>query len=190
MCYSKRQQRQLFQREISQQQLALQPRQRGCYGSRRAQRQALQLQAPEVSVQQQGFYQPTYLRPPQSMAGILAVGIGIGCEKLGRKISEKRSERKEKKAIEVCSTSKRLMIALIPQQREANYGHAESSTASAANTKISQRPREQERKSDEVRREREGVYERRRSVSSERTLLPEDAPPQYEEAVRQGVRRA
>jgi len=35
------------------------------------------------------------------MAGILAVGIGIGCEKLGRKISEKRSECKEKKAIDV-----------------------------------------------------------------------------------------
>jgi hypothetical protein len=188
MCCSKRQQRDLFQQKISHQQLALEPRQRGCCGSRRAQSQVLQFQAPEVSVQQGGFYQPTYSRPSQSMAGILAVGIGIGCEKLGRKISEKRSERKEKKAIEVCLMSNWLVTALIPQQREAIYGHAESSAASAANTKISPRPRESERKI-EVRRERDGVYERRRSVSSERTLLPEDAPPQYEEAIRQGASR-
>ena len=31
------------------------------------------------------------------MAGMLAIGIGIGAEKLGRKISDKRLERKEKK---------------------------------------------------------------------------------------------
>jgi hypothetical protein len=36
------------------------------------------------------------------MAGIIAVSIGLGAEKLGRKISEKRLERKEKKAAEVC----------------------------------------------------------------------------------------
>ena len=35
------------------------------------------------------------------MAGFIAVGIGLGAEKLGRKISEKRIERKEKKATEV-----------------------------------------------------------------------------------------
>jgi hypothetical protein len=38
------------------------------------------------------------------MAGIIAVGIGLGAEKLGRKISEKRLERKEKKAAAVSST--------------------------------------------------------------------------------------
>jgi hypothetical protein len=36
------------------------------------------------------------------MAALLAVGIGLGAEKLGRTISDKRLKRKEKKAIEVC----------------------------------------------------------------------------------------
>jgi hypothetical protein len=35
------------------------------------------------------------------MAGLLVIGVGMGAEKLGRKISEKRLERKEKKALEV-----------------------------------------------------------------------------------------
>jgi predicted alpha/beta-fold hydrolase len=35
------------------------------------------------------------------MAGIIAVGISMGAEKLGRKISEKRLERKDKKAATV-----------------------------------------------------------------------------------------
>lgn len=35
------------------------------------------------------------------MAGLIAIGIGLGAEKLGRTISEKRLERKEKKAIAV-----------------------------------------------------------------------------------------
>jgi|TARA_R110002003_G_scaffold1193_4_gene22765 hypothetical protein len=36
------------------------------------------------------------------MAGMLVIGLGMGAEKLGRKISEKRLERKEKKTAEVC----------------------------------------------------------------------------------------
>jgi hypothetical protein len=36
------------------------------------------------------------------MAGLIAISIGLGAEKLGRTISEKRLERKEKKAIAVC----------------------------------------------------------------------------------------
>jgi hypothetical protein len=35
------------------------------------------------------------------MAGLIAITIGLGAEKLGRTISEKRLERKEKKAIAV-----------------------------------------------------------------------------------------
>jgi len=35
-------------------------------------------------------------------AGLLAISLGLGAEKLGRTISEKRLERKEKKAIAVC----------------------------------------------------------------------------------------
>jgi hypothetical protein len=37
------------------------------------------------------------------MAALLAVGIGLGAEKLGQRLSEKRLERKEKKAIAVCT---------------------------------------------------------------------------------------
>jgi hypothetical protein len=37
------------------------------------------------------------------MAGLIAVSIGLGAEKLGRTIFEKRLERKEKKAIAVWS---------------------------------------------------------------------------------------
>jgi hypothetical protein len=37
------------------------------------------------------------------MAGIIAVSVAIGAEKLGRKISEKRLERKDRKAAEVSS---------------------------------------------------------------------------------------
>jgi len=101
MCGRKRAERYLLQQQLFQQQLAIQSYQRGCCGSRRANRKGLQYQAPDLSFEQQGFYPATFNRPKYSMAGILAVGIGIGCEKLGRKISEKRSECKEKKAIDV-----------------------------------------------------------------------------------------
>jgi hypothetical protein len=36
-----------------------------------------------------------------AQAGLIAVSIGLGAEKLGRTISDKRLERKEKKAIAV-----------------------------------------------------------------------------------------
>jgi hypothetical protein len=52
------------------------------------------------------------------MAGILAVSIGLGAEKLGRKISDKRLERKEKKAAEVAiSPSKSACFVLICWRR-------------------------------------------------------------------------
>jgi len=38
------------------------------------------------------------------MAALIAVGVGMGAEKLGRKISEKRLERKEQKAAKVSSS--------------------------------------------------------------------------------------
>ncbi|KAH7066565.1 hypothetical protein FB567DRAFT_599715 [Paraphoma chrysanthemicola] len=107
------------------------------------------------------------------MAGLLVIGMGMGAEKLGRKISEKRLERKEKKALE---------------QREAVYGHAESSSAGAVQNPRDVRPDRQSRKSEEARREQDGG-KRRRSMSSERTLLPDDPPPRYEEATRQDQRR-
>ncbi|KAH8712011.1 hypothetical protein GQ44DRAFT_776349 [Phaeosphaeriaceae sp. PMI808] len=101
------------------------------------------------------------------MAGILVIGIGLGAEKLGRKISEKRLERKEKKAIE---------------QREAIYGYAEASSASTEQSK------KQTRKIKDPQQEQEKA-ERRHSASSDRTLLPAEPPPPYEEVVRHDVSR-
>jgi len=40
------------------------------------------------------------------MAALIAVSIGIGAEKLGRIISEKRLEHKDRKAAEVRSSSR------------------------------------------------------------------------------------
>lgn len=50
---------------------------------------------------QQETFQPNHPRHCPTMAGIIAIGIGMGAQKLGHKIAEKRSERKEKKALEV-----------------------------------------------------------------------------------------
>ncbi|KAH3920377.1 hypothetical protein HBI56_069270 [Parastagonospora nodorum] len=106
------------------------------------------------------------------MAALIAVTIGIGAEKLGRIISEKRLEHKDKKAA---------------QKREAMYSHAESSSGhAAARTKLSSRRQE---KIDEMRRE-DKQSGRRRSVSSEMTLVPEQPPPRYEDVVRDDARHA
>lgn len=68
------------------------------------------------------------------------------------------------------------------------YGHAESSSAGAVQNPGGVRAERQARKSEEAGIEKSGG-ERRRSVSSERTLLPEDPPPRYEEVVRPDQRR-
>lgn len=75
-----------------------------------------------------------------------------------------------------------------PQEREALYGSAESSSASAAvyNGRESGADGKM-RKSEEARRERENEG-RRRSVSEERLseerLSEEEPPPRYEDVVR------
>jgi hypothetical protein len=75
------------------------------------------------------------------------------------------------------------------QKRGDIYGHAESSSANAAQYGNMIQPTRQERKSEEARRE-QAQGERRRSVSSERTLLPDHPPPRYEEVIRQDARRS
>lgn len=62
------------------------------------------LQVSEVAQQRCFETIPHSQRP--TMAAIIAVGIGIGAEKLGRKISEKRLERKEKKSAAVRLSSR------------------------------------------------------------------------------------
>ena len=73
------------------------PRRRGCCGSR------LTAYPTEKAVYQHHSNQLINYRRSQqpSMAGLIAISIGLGAEKLGRTISEKRLERKEKKAIAV-----------------------------------------------------------------------------------------
>jgi hypothetical protein len=109
MCCSKRQQRSLQQQEFFESKLPLRVERRGCCGSRKQRNLLGELerhhQALEVTqAQPQGLFLPTARSYHCPMAGILAVSIGLGAEKLGRKISEKRLERKEKKAAEVCLT--------------------------------------------------------------------------------------
>jgi hypothetical protein len=107
MCCSKRQQRSLQQQEIFESKLPLRVDRRGCCGPRKQRNLLGELekhhQAPEVTqAQPQGLFLSTVRSYHSPMAGIIAVSIGLGAEKLGRKISEKRLERKEKKAAEVC----------------------------------------------------------------------------------------
>ena len=112
MCCSNRRQ----QRHLELQQLRLQTpvqtRQRGCCGARR-QRRLLDEAAVDTQNHSQvsqvphlGYFDqcPRTQRP--TMAGFIAVGIGLGVEKLGRKISEKRLEKKEKKSAAVWISSR------------------------------------------------------------------------------------
>lgn len=109
-CSERRQQRLLLQQDLLQQPLGLpyQPRQWGCCYNRQQRRLLDPFEhqflpnTPEISQVRHTnhFDSPNYQRP--AMAAMLVVGLGLGAEKLGRKISEKRLERKAKKAAEVC----------------------------------------------------------------------------------------
>jgi hypothetical protein len=69
------------------------------------------------------------------------------------------------------------------------YGRGEAEASSAKMAKRNSDSLEQKTKEQEARRE-QGWSGRRRSVSSERTLLPEYAPPAYEDVVRNDARHA
>jgi predicted alpha/beta-fold hydrolase len=109
MCCSKRTQR-LQQQQLFQSSVLVSPRPRGCGGARKQRRLLRELEehasnhyhSPEVTQTQPQSAFLSEVRQHQSpMAGIIAVGISMGAEKLGRKISEKRLERKDKKAATV-----------------------------------------------------------------------------------------
>ncbi|XP_014561386.1 hypothetical protein COCVIDRAFT_47552, partial [Bipolaris victoriae FI3] len=113
------------------------------------------------------------------MAGLIAIGIGLGAEKLGRTISDKRLERKEKKAI---------------AQHEAIYGTSSSAPPPPMTTRQRQeqmlrKRADAQRVLDEARngeRSEEGCRHRR-SLSGERASGEEEVPPpSYSEAVREG----
>ncbi|CAG5158869.1 uncharacterized protein ALTATR162_LOCUS5293 [Alternaria atra] len=116
------------------------------------------------------------------MAGLIAVSIGLGAEKLGRTISDKRLERKEKKAI---------------AQHEAIYGSSSSAppppiTTRERQSRAEKKREEAQRALNEARREQPSVpqYESRRpSVDVER-VSNEEPPPSYEDAMRHNVRRS
>ncbi|KZM18331.1 uncharacterized protein EKO05_0000271 [Ascochyta rabiei] len=96
------------------------------------------------------------------MAGILVMGVALGLQEGGKKIKEKRDERKAKKA------------ALAAEA----YGPAESSSSGAVRGHATHRDSRPGRKSEEARREQQ-----HHSFSSEEAH-GEDAPPGYEEVVR------
>ncbi|CBX95961.1 predicted protein [Plenodomus lingam JN3] len=103
------------------------------------------------------------------MAALLAVGIGLGAEKLGRKISDKRLERKEKKNI---------------AEYEARYGVVESSSSSSAyatREKQSRVEKKQEEAQRELRAARQDVQEVPEHVSWRHSVgecrFSEEAPP-------------
>ncbi|CAO2652151.1 Nn.00g004340.m01.CDS01 [Neocucurbitaria sp. VM-36] len=179
MCCSKRKQQRHF---ALQQQLFFQPqiqsRHRGCCGARR-QRGLLEAAAVDAQnhlqvseIAQPGYFEPNQRAQRPTMAAMIAVGIGLGAEKLGRKISEKRLERKEKRTA---------------AEQEAIYGTAGSSTAGAVQHRDESKSNRKYRKSEEARREQEHVN-RRRSVSEER-VSGEEPPPRYEDVVRQDIRQ-
>ena len=108
MCCRKNRQR------YFEQQALYSPPARGCCGQRRA---LLQTSAQNTY---SFFERPTMVSlqctsctrqlTDMTKAGLLAISLGLGAEKLGRTISEKRLERKEKKAIAVCSDPETLIM--------------------------------------------------------------------------------
>ncbi|KAH6881833.1 hypothetical protein BKA58DRAFT_8941 [Alternaria rosae] len=163
MCCRKNRQR------YFEQQALYSPPARGCCGQRRTR---LQISTSNTS----NFSE----RP--TMAGLLAISLGLGAEKLGRTISEKRLERKEKKAI---------------TQHEAIYGSSSSAPPPPTTTREqksrSEKKREEaQRALDEARREPPSApqYEsRRRSMETER-VSSEEPPPSYDDAVRHDEKRS
>lgn len=111
MCCSKRREQCLRrQQELLQFGPTIAPRQRGCCGARRQQHLIRDVESyntssptsPEIiNLQQQSFFPFNYRKPCGSMAGLLVIGLGMGAEKLGRKISDKRLERKAKNTLQV-----------------------------------------------------------------------------------------
>jgi hypothetical protein len=112
MCCSKRRQQRLERQGLYQSSPLVGNSSRGCCGTRRAQRLQREFEAQAVANHQASASEVTGPHPKDTiwskvqgnrhpMAALLVVGLGIGAEKVGRKISDKRLERKERKAAEV-----------------------------------------------------------------------------------------
>lgn len=89
----------------------IQPPQRGCCRPRRQDRllgSAVAATLDNTHPTRTTPQQVSQIYPPaqrHTMAGIIAIGIGLGAEKLSQKISEKRLERKEKKRVAVSTNA-------------------------------------------------------------------------------------
>ena len=101
-------------------------RKRGCCGpSPLQQRIARELEAYRATHQspggpekeELGYGYQQYHRT--TMAGMLVIGLGIGAEKLGKKISDKRAEKKARKTAEVCT-----LLLLITEQLDSQNSAA------------------------------------------------------------------
>lgn len=97
MCCSSKRQQQLLQAS-----LPVQNQQLSRCAARRQQRR--ELRALAASLEADLVFQSTAPRPhwteyqPRTMAGILVMGVALGLQEGGKKIKEKRDERKAKKA--------------------------------------------------------------------------------------------
>jgi hypothetical protein len=110
-CNKRREQRLLLQQQQLHSNLQFGYQPRGCCGARKQRRLLRELEAQSRSSYQSSEVAETQQHHPflsavqngrSPMAALIAVSIGIGAEKLGRKISEKRLEHKDRKAAEVC----------------------------------------------------------------------------------------
>lgn len=110
MCCNKRRQQRLQQQALPQNDYHIGYRAGGCCGARRQRRLLRELetanqpgyQATDTSgTRQQDVFWSEVRGYRSPMAGLVAVGIAMGAEKLSRKISDKRLERKDRKAAEV-----------------------------------------------------------------------------------------
>lgn len=112
MCCSKRRQQHLLPYQQLQSTFPVDHRPLGCCGTRRQRRLLRELEAQAVSdyqteprIESEHFSAAEH-HPRSPMAALIAISIGIGAEKLGRIISEKRLEHKDRKTAEVCLLSR------------------------------------------------------------------------------------
>jgi hypothetical protein len=131
MCRSNRAQR-LQQQQLLESSLPINSRPRGCC-SRKQQRVRRDLEDHAVinyrttdanKTHSQAAFGSAVRGYHCPMAAMIAVGIGMGVEKLGRKISEKRIERKDKKAATVGVNL--ILICIWLRCNAATRGHVRS----------------------------------------------------------------
>jgi len=106
MCCSKRTQQHVLPYQQFQSTFSVDRRSLGCCGLRKQHRLLGDFEVQSDNQIESEYFSAIQHRPRSQMAALIAVSIGIGAEKLGRIISEKRLEHKDRKAAEVRSSSR------------------------------------------------------------------------------------